>query len=311
MQYTLFPLNTVVSCYAGHQGYTPSVYWLIKAYNLVKHDPLYFSRDNACIQFGVSQSMLKAVAYWAEAFKIIECWDKQANAYQTTPFGEALLHPETGSDPYLEAPQTLWILHWNLLKTPCLPKVWGWFFNGLHVSGEWEPQLLDSLREWAKEQGDQIAESTLKADLSCLIKMYGGRDVKKQEIESALMRPFPSMKLLFHSRFDREGWVELNQDQKPGLSYPVIGYACLDYAESLTLPTASIRLSHLMYIPRCPNNAFCLTLGEWDLVWEFLAGIDGINISFDSDVHEMTWTKPIADLKATLWGRIYQETSLL
>jgi len=67
---------------------------------------------------------MRSMVYWAEAFKIIECWDSSAKAYQVTEFGTALLDQETGADPYLESTQTLWILHWNLLKTPCLPKVW-------------------------------------------------------------------------------------------------------------------------------------------------------------------------------------------
>ena len=67
----------------------------------------------------------KSVA-WPRAFKIIENASgplRIGGTMKPTQFGEALLS-DSGWDPFLEDPASLWLLHWKLFADPILATAW-------------------------------------------------------------------------------------------------------------------------------------------------------------------------------------------
>ncbi|MBD2077215.1 DUF4007 family protein [Phormidium sp. FACHB-592] len=68
-----------------------------------------------------------AAKHWAIAFKLLEP-QGEGKYYNVSEFARKLLLDD-GSDPYLEDPQSQWLLHWNLLREPCYLKTWQWFFT--------------------------------------------------------------------------------------------------------------------------------------------------------------------------------------
>lgn len=213
--------------------------------------------------------MLNAIAFWAESFKLIECWNRREKGYQVADLGRSLLDTETGADPYLEDIQSLWILQWQLVKSPQVAKAWNWFFNYNYAPESTKHSLINRLQEWSQEQGDTIAEASLKADLKCLLKMYLPGDGR---IEDEVCYLFPELQLIQQIEGSTKGnrHIFFNLNAKPGLTLPLFGYLCIDYAESLKVK--QIDFAQLQYQPGCPNRAMMLSTGAFmDLLDRWLS----------------------------------------
>jgi len=96
----------------------------MKGFDKADEDNSVFSKESAPIVFGVGKNMVKAIRYWCIAFRIIEeSKDNGKYVYKPTAFAEKLLKND-GWDPFLEDPASLWLLHWNLFKSPCYAPAW-------------------------------------------------------------------------------------------------------------------------------------------------------------------------------------------
>jgi len=107
--------------FARHETFAPRYGWLKKAYDAALTRPEIFLEPDAPVDLGIGKNMVRAMRYWAEAFKVL---DRRPNTQRprldeatTTPFGDLLL-ADDGWDPYLESRASLWLLHWKLLEPP-------------------------------------------------------------------------------------------------------------------------------------------------------------------------------------------------
>ena len=104
--------------FSGHETFPLRYGWLKKAYDAVKRHEggpatrNIFLDDAAIARFGVGKNMVTAIRHWATACGIIASNDR-AGTLQTTELGDLIFGTE-GCDPFLEAPATLWLLHWIL-----------------------------------------------------------------------------------------------------------------------------------------------------------------------------------------------------
>lgn len=145
-----------------HKGYPCRKRWLIKSFNLVQNNPCFFERDDAFIRLGVLFGHVKPIKFWAIAFKLLEL--SQGRLFPTT-WGQLLLDQEQGLDPFLCDPNSLYWLHYQLLKPPCYLPLWAWFFdqfNGIYFSKEeLESRYLD--------EPATLQKTALNQELTCLI----------------------------------------------------------------------------------------------------------------------------------------------
>ena len=94
--------------FARHETFHLRHMWLKKAYNGLQKDGSLFLREDATVRLGVGKNMVGSIRFWCQAYKVIE---REKNVLATTELGHRIL-AEDGLDPYLERPQTLWLLHW-------------------------------------------------------------------------------------------------------------------------------------------------------------------------------------------------------
>lgn len=246
------------------------------------------------------------MCFWAEAFKIIECWNRREKAYQVTELGRSLLDNETGADPYLESDESVWLLHWQLVKAPQVAKAWHWFFNYNYALENREIDLLMKLQEWSKEQSDKVAGASLKADIRCLLKMYV--DEGKGKTEEILFHRFHELRLLsqFEDSLDGERRIFFNQSIKPGLSPTLFAYFCIDHAESLRVN--QIDFAQLQYQPGCPNRAMMLSTGNFmELLDRWLRNQSEVQFIEEDQKQFLRWECSTSELKAKLWNQVYRE----
>ena len=114
--------------FARHETFHPRYGWFRKAATAAAQDPGMFLRDDATVELGVGKNMVKAIRFWGEAAKLI-CEVPNPERPRVplvvpTRAAVALFDEAKGADPWLELPGTLWVLHWLLLRPPCLLPVW-------------------------------------------------------------------------------------------------------------------------------------------------------------------------------------------
>jgi len=258
-EFSLIPPKLPV--FARHESFHPRFGWLKKAYDAAIADPDVFHRDNAQVTLGVGKNMVRAIRYWAVAFKILQealLPDRDAAGVIATEFGVRLLDSDTGWDPYIEHPGTLWLLHWRLLQAPSQATAWDFAFHHYRRPGFAADELTAALLEYKAHKYPMAKgnESSLKKDVACLLRMYVPGRKRPEVLEDSIDSPFTELGLIGHGA-ERNHYV-FRLGGKRSLPNEVVVAACLEHAESIRSTERTISLSRLLYDPGSPGMAFKL-----------------------------------------------------
>ena len=240
------PVNRV---FARHETFHPRYGWLKKGFDLATQDSGIFNADNATVRLGVGKNMVRSIRYWCNAFKVLE------NDHPTE-FGRQLLS-EQGYDPYLENPASLWLLHWNLLKPTCDAAAWYYTFNLLRGGEFYAEDLTEGLQSYQENWGKLTADSSLKKDVTCILRMYVEQPATKGLIEDSIDCPFSELGLI-HTAGESKRYT-FRVGAKATLPPEIIVAACLDYASWRSYGTKTLALSRLLYDGGSPGMVFKLT----------------------------------------------------
>ena len=111
--------------FSGHETFPLKFGWLKKVYDVCssfekKERSLSsaFNHETAIADFGVGKNMVNAIKHWAIACKILEksSDDDPQKDLKISKYGDLLFGPK-GVDPYLENPDSIWLLHWQCLRS--------------------------------------------------------------------------------------------------------------------------------------------------------------------------------------------------
>ena len=254
--------SDVIPSFARHETFHPRYGWLKKGFDAASTDPGVFLRDDAVRRLGLGKNMVRALRYWCAAYKILEEAPSPENprlkfSYPTR-FGESLLGQE-GWDPYLEDPASLWLLHWHLLKPPCLAAAWYVAFNHFRASDFADRDLVARLRQFCDDQvgWESVADGSLEKDAKCILRMYSGATTGRGLIEDTVDSPFSELELIQVLRGAGRHFG-LNMGEKPSLSPAIVAYAAVDYIAAThgsRVPT----LGRLATAPGSPGRVFVLS----------------------------------------------------
>lgn len=246
--------------FARHETFHPRYGWIKKGFDAAARDTGVFLSADAHVRLGVGKNMVRAIRYWCHAFKVVED-DPTAEGRSTgscpSPFGQMLLGPQ-GYDPYLEDLGSLWLLHWRLLQEPCSATAW-WFTFFVHNRQDVSSRALTAeLTGYVHDVHPtaRAAESSLRKDANCVLRMFGEASAEKVSEES-LQCPWAELRLLRPGTESKSYTFRIGA--KPGLSDALIAAACLEYASTTTMPgQRTISLGALLNGPGSPGLAFKL-----------------------------------------------------
>ena len=250
--------------FARHETFHPRYGWLKKGFDAAKHDPGVFLRRDAHVILGVGKNMARAIRYWCHAFKVLDEVSEEGlkkRESHPTGFGELLLD-DAGFDPYLEDLGSLWLLHWGLLKDPSSVTAWQYAFF-VHARPEFSAaELTASLAEHVRLHFPQsrTAESSLRKDASCILRMYGQSPLGGAVNEESIQCPFAELGLLRRQADQKR--FRFKVGPKPGLSDYLITAASLDFAATLGSGASTIALGRLLRDAGSPGLAFRLAEGD-------------------------------------------------
>jgi Protein of unknown function (DUF4007) len=238
-----------VIAFARHETFHPRFGWLKKGFDRASVDSGIFLREAAPIQLGVGKNMVRSMRYWCAAFKLLQ-------DDQPTEFGQQLLGP-AGWDTYLEDPASLWLLHWKLLEQPCTATAWHVAFNIFRQTEFTVESLVDQLCEYRDREAPRISDSSLKKDISCVLRMYVVQSSKAQVSEDSLDCPFTELGLI-HTAGDSRHYL-FRIGPKPSLPPEMIVYACLQHHVRTDSAAKTIPIANLLYDLGSPGLVFKLT----------------------------------------------------
>ena len=253
--------------FSGHETFQCKNMWLKKGYDFVKAGKS-FNDDSAVVDLGVGKNMVASIKFWLKSFGIID------EDNQTTKFGD-LIFADNGYDPFLEDPNTLWFLHFQLIHTYYATLYRQVFVNFHKERKEFSKANIFNFikRQFADKAFEKTIynENTINKDISTLLKMYVIPDNYTFDDFSSVLIDLNLIKKV------EKDLYEFNYVTKAEISPLVFLYAVRSIA-----PTSKvIEYDKLLEL----SLMFCLSQGD---MYEIFAGLTAINnkITFDNAAGE-------------------------
>ncbi|WP_321393985.1 DUF4007 family protein [Emcibacter sp.] len=295
--------------FAGHETFALRYGWLKKAFDEVQkagdEARKVFTEDSAIATFGVGRNMVSAIRFWAHACNVIQTIDNETTVSDTG----RLIFDETGFDPYLENPSSLWLLHWHLASEPKNTSI-HWTFNYFNESAFEKDTLAKSIREAANRfSWKSPNEKTLNSDLLVLLNTYS-LDVtaKKGNKEDNLGSPLAELGLLRSSGGNR---VHLGWGVKPSLGMGTFLYSLCDFWQSYS-GANTLNFQAILLEPGSPGRVFLMDENDLAVrlmdIEEATSGI--VSWSETAGLKQLIRKEPFSDsLKAQFLALDYPEKS--
>lgn len=166
--------------FSGHDTFHCRHLWLKKGYDFIAAGNK-FSDESAVITLGVGKNMVSAINFWMKAFGLL---NKEGELNEFADY----IFSQNGKDPYLEDNATLWLLHYNLVRTN-LASLYNLIFNELRKEKiEFsKDNVLGFLERKSSELGYTMYNAkTAASDFEVLIKMYIKSSEQSKDKEDTL-----------------------------------------------------------------------------------------------------------------------------
>jgi hypothetical protein len=242
--------------FSGHETFPFRYPWLKKGFDAVCEDGDVFLRDDAITTLGVGKNMVRSIRYWSLAAGIIE--DKRKGndgAAGVTEFGKLLL-ADDGLDPYLEDPDTLWLLHWQIASNRARATTWFWAFSHYNEPEFSRDALTAALANWVPTLGGKpVANSSLKRDVDCFLRTYVPSRHSSSEVgEESLDCPLVELNLITPSSDNQT--YQFRRGRQDGLADHVLLFATLRFWETFAPNLETLSVYDLARQPGSPGRLF-------------------------------------------------------
>lgn len=253
--------NKILPIFARHETFHVRHGWLKKGFDKAKEDPKLFLSDDATVVLGVGKNMVKAIKYWCLVFNILDepRENNKSLGLYPTDFGEQLFS-DSGWDPFLENDASLWLLHWQIFKSPCWAPAWYYTYNSFKKVDFTKDILTNGLLEYKENNfpNSNAVQSSLEKDINCILRMYTKQN-NKITGEDSIDCPFTELNLINNTTDSKH--YAFNVGSKFNLPEEIIVACCLEYAHINDCENNSktISVSRLLYEEGSPGLIFKLT----------------------------------------------------
>ncbi|CAM3714895.1 DUF4007 domain-containing protein [Mucilaginibacter galii] len=266
----LTPSITVKNTFSGHESFHCRLLWLKKGYDFIQNGHS-FSASDAVVTLGVGKNMVTAIKFWLKAFDIIGLDE------QPTDFAHFLFKDHTGFDPYLEDDQSLWLLHYKLVKTN-FASIYALIFNEFR-----KEKIQFSKENFQAFISRKLETSNIKTvgdDFDVFKKMYLNKSEDNKLTEDSFLGLLSELQLL---KFKQKGIYYINNAERPTLTPQVFLYSILDNEQF----GSSISLHALENDENSPGAIFALSRHALLELIEQIAEKDWITYSDQAGIKEL------------------------
>jgi hypothetical protein len=251
--------------FSGHESFACRYAWLPKAYRSLHETPALFSNEEqAMLELGIGKNMVRSLRFWVEVMGVAEP-EYRSRRLILTEFGHAIFGSE-GFDPYLEDPQTLWLLHWMLSSRSDAP-----LFAWDYMLGHWSyPEFTrtEALAAFGREsdkRGLSHSDVTLAQHLDVFLHTYLSARGPAVGVEDSLDGPLVDLHLLL-SMGDRRNEVGrwetvygFRREPKPDISAALFDYCLMDFWDRFSPLEETLTLRRVALAPCSPGQVFKLS----------------------------------------------------
>ncbi len=227
---------------SGHETFHCRHLWLKKGYDFVDNGHS-FSDADAVVTLGVGKNMVTAIKFWLKAFDLLGPND------QLTEFAHFIFNTQTGIDPYLEDDQSLWLLHYRLVKNN-FASIYSLVFN------EFRKEKIQFTKEnfqaFILRKSELVNPKTAGDDFDVFKKMYLNKSEDSKLTEDSFLGLLAELQLL---KSQQKGTYFIVNADISSLSPAVFLYAILDNEQY----GSSISLQALENDENGPGNVFALS----------------------------------------------------
>ena len=259
-----------ISKFSGHETFPLRYGWLYKAVKSVldaypgKPDrPVTSGRtedvEKAVVRMGVGKNMVSSIRYWAELAQIVEVRDDRdvLTDIALKIFGE---DGESGWDPYMESPATVWVLHWLLNSNYNVLNASRWFFNRYNGQRFGKQQLLDSLLADVDRLSLKAAEKTISKDIECILQCYGQKTTTDKKVsEDSFSSPLAELGLIRILEDGKYKKFSAELGEQESLPSEVFLYALIDFWHQEAADEKTISFDRLLLREGSPARIFRLS----------------------------------------------------
>lgn len=240
--------------FSGHESFICKQFWLKKVYDFAV-DNKKFNDETSVVDLGVGKNMVASLRYWGKVFGIMDDNDN------TTPLSRYLFGFQ-GKDLYLEDLGTIWLLHYNLIKTN-KASIYSLVFN------EFRKERIDfnkdQLHAFLKRKCLEVSPisynlNTMTTDINVFLRNYvkPHRD-DKVEVEDDFLGILIDLDLIKTTKQKTDNgvttWYKLDSDERLDLPSEIVLYAILDNYKD----KQSISFRELLVGFNSPGAIFSLT----------------------------------------------------
>lgn len=208
-------MSKIKTSFSGHDKFDCKIDWITKGLEAYKEDNTIFMQSNfetTISKLGLGSNMVKSLNHWMKVFALID-------GEKLTLLGQTILE----CDPYLENSDTLWILHWNLVKHEEKATLYNLFFNKLYPHKFSKDEIIDYLTSSLNKNNIKLSPATLNADVDVLIRMYNNKHDENHSM--SLLSELNIITKISHSNYS------LNINAVTPISDELFLYILCDYIE--------------------------------------------------------------------------------
>ena len=278
--------------FSGHDSFQCRQLWLKKGYDYV-HEGKNFNDEDAVVQLGVGKNMVSSIRFWLKAFNIID------NKDIPTEFGTRLFDDEHGFDPFLEDEASLWLLHYQLVKSG-IASIYSIIFN------EFRKEKLffnkETYSNYIKRIGESNSdlnfnENTVAKDFIVFANLYKN-DSESKDIEESFSGILSEIELLKTTGKGKEEHFYIENAERDNLPEAVVLFAIIENPNYGN----SISMNSLEFDMNSPGSIFALNrsglinkiseiVSEFkDITFTDQAGIKELQFKNKSDAYKILET---------------------
>jgi len=301
--------------FARHETFHLRFGWLKKCYDAVKKDERVFQRDDALVRLGVGKNMVRSIRFWGLAAKIIK--QKKAPGEESrrgspevevTEIGKTIFDSKVGLDPYLERPETLWLVHWLMYAQPSAIPAWWIIMNDLDTVRIQAGDLPGHVRgKVSMVDGWSIPnESSIKKDTDVFVHTYASKRSNVMDMEDYIDCPFRALRIV-KADGTRSPEIQFTIGTKPGMSADIVAYICLDFLHRQEIGGRTASINSLAVEPGGPGHVLKLDEASFAALLSEAARNhpDIISVQDVNGIPHISLPKNIKIEAGRILGRIY------
>ncbi len=161
-------MTKIKTSFSGHDKFECKIDWISNGLLAYKEDNKIFLQSNiekSIEKLGLGINMIKSLNHWMKVLGLID-------NNTLSQLGEIILK----NDPYLENSDTLWLLHWNLVKDREKTTLTNLFFNKYYPHKFNKEDIVNRISLWLDVNSIKLSPTTLNSDMDVFIRMYRSND---------------------------------------------------------------------------------------------------------------------------------------